>query len=131
MSTLPSHPRDEWVLSIIEELASQDAAAAAARAAGNGSIWDAAVRLELVDSSELLDAIATRLRTPVATSLESTDQARAILPERMARRYQVLPLAVSDTTIDVATSNPWDLDSERSIAFVCGRSVRMWLAEPG
>ena len=131
MSTLPSHPRDEWVLSIIEELASQDAAAAAARAAGNGSIWDAAVRLELVDSSELLDAIATRLRTAVATSLESTDQARAILPERMARRYQVLPLAVSDTTIDVATSNPWDLDSERSIAFVCGRSVRLWLAEPG
>jgi len=131
VSALPSRPRDEWVLSIIEELASQDAAAAAARAAGGGSIWDAAVRLELVDSNELLGAISRRLRTAVAPSLESTEEARTILPERVARRYQVLPLAVGDTTIDVATANPWDLDCERSLAFVCGRSVRMWLAEPG
>ena len=131
MSAIPSRPRDEWILSIIEELASQDVAAAAARAAGDGSIWDAALRLKLVDSSELLDAIATRLRTGVAPSLESTDEARAILPERVARRYQVLPLGVNDTILDVATANPWDLDCERSLAFICSRSVRMWLAEPG
>ncbi|MEO8577377.1 MAG: ATPase, T2SS/T4P/T4SS family [Gemmatimonadales bacterium] len=123
-------PRDEWVLPIIEELSSKETAAAAAIAAGEGSVWDAAVRLKIVDADSLLEAIATRLRTPIALSLESTFEARSLLPERIARRYQVLPLAATDTMIDVATANPWDLDCERSLAFVCGRSVRMWLAAP-
>src|SRR5688572_23963170 len=130
MTARPPARRDEWVLPIVEELSSPEGAAAAVVAAGDGSIWDAAVRLELVDGDTLLDAVSQRLRTPIARSLESTAEARVLLPERMARRYQVLPLATSETTIDVATANPWDLDCERSLAFVCGRSVRMWLAAP-
>jgi general secretion pathway protein E len=123
-------PRDEWILPIVEELSSPEGAAAAVVAAGDGSIWDAAVRLELVDSQALIEAVSDRLRTAIAHSLESTAEARELLPERMARRYHVLPLAASETTIDVATANPWDLDCERSLAFVCGRSLRMWLAAP-
>ena len=123
-------PRDEWVIPIIDELVSGEAAAKASDAAGSGTIWDAAIRLQLVDPDDLIQAISQRLRTPVAPSLESTPEARSLLPERMARRYQVLPLSVTDTTIDIATANPWDLDCERSVAFVCGRSVRMWLAAP-
>jgi type II secretory ATPase GspE/PulE/Tfp pilus assembly ATPase PilB-like protein/8-oxo-dGTP pyrophosphatase MutT (NUDIX family) len=63
-------------------------------------------------------------------SLDSSAEAREILPERMARRHRVLPLAVSEGTLDVATSNPWDLDCERALAFFSGRSIRMWLASP-
>ncbi|HEX2721922.1 MAG TPA: ATPase, T2SS/T4P/T4SS family [Gemmatimonadaceae bacterium] len=125
--------RDEWVLPVLEQLVSADAAAAAAAEAGtaaNGSIWDAALRLRLVNSDELLAAISARLRTPIAPSLHTTDEARELLPEKVARRYHVVPLRATATTIDIATANPWDLDCERSLAFVCGRSVRQWLASP-
>ena len=121
--------RDEWVLPIIEELASAEAASQAEQAA-NGSAWDAALRLRLVPESDLIDAISARLSTPIAMSLEVAPEAKALVPERIARRYQVLPLAAAGHMLDVATANPWDLDAERSVAFVSGHSVRMWLAAP-
>ncbi len=123
-------PRDEWIVPILEEVASVEAADLAVAAASDGSIWEAAVRLDLVESAILIDAISRRLRTPVAPSLGSSLEAREVLPERMARRYGVLPLHVSESTLDVATSNPWDLDCERALAFFCARSIRMWLASP-
>ena len=121
--------RDEWVLPIIEELASAEAAARAEQAA-NGSAWDAALRLKLVPESELLTAISVKLSTPIALSLDVTPEAKALVPERIARRYQILPLLTGGHTLDIATANPWDLDAERSVAFVSGRSVRPWLATP-
>jgi type II secretory ATPase GspE/PulE/Tfp pilus assembly ATPase PilB-like protein/8-oxo-dGTP pyrophosphatase MutT (NUDIX family) len=93
-------------------------------------VWDAAVRLRLVPEKDLLSAISKKLSTPIAPDLEVSDDAKALVPERIARKYQVLPFSVSAHTLDVATANPWDLDAERSIAFVSGRSVRMWLASP-
>ena len=121
--------RDAWVLPIITELVSPDAAAKAERAR-NGSAWEEALRLRLVSDAELLAAIARKLSTPVAPSLVVSDDAKVLLPERIARKYRILPLKVSGHTLDVATANPWDLDAERSVAFVSGRSVRMWLASP-
>lgn len=120
---------DEWILPIIEELVSAEAASRA-ETASNGSVWDAAVRLRLVPEQDLLAAISKKLSTPIAPDLEVSDDAKALVPERMARKYQVLPFSSSAHTLDVATANPWDLDAERSIAFVSGRSVRMWLASP-
>jgi type II secretory ATPase GspE/PulE/Tfp pilus assembly ATPase PilB-like protein/8-oxo-dGTP pyrophosphatase MutT (NUDIX family) len=122
-------PRDEWVIPIIAELTSADTAEKA-REAASDSIWEAATKLKLVDSDSLIDAISRKLSTPIAVSLESQSDAIALIPERIARRYQILPLSVFAHTLDVATANPWDLDAERSVAFVSGRSVRMWLASP-
>jgi len=121
--------RDSWVLPIIAELVSHDAAARVARAPG-GSAWEEALRLRVADEADLLAAISRKLSTPVVTSLKVTDEAKLLVPERIARRYRVLPLSVSAHTLDVATANPWDLDAERSVAFVSGRSVRVWLASP-
>ncbi len=121
--------RDAWVLPIIAELAPGDAAARAAQAP-DGSAWAEAIRLRLVNTADLLTAISRKLSTPAALSLAVSDEAKLLLPERIARKYGVLPLSVSGHTLDVATANPWDLDAERSVAFVSGRSVRMWLASP-
>jgi type II secretory ATPase GspE/PulE/Tfp pilus assembly ATPase PilB-like protein/8-oxo-dGTP pyrophosphatase MutT (NUDIX family) len=120
---------DEWILPIIEALVSADAASRAEMAA-NGSVWDAAIRLRLIPEQDLLNAVSKKLSTPIALDLQVSDAARDLVPERIARKYQVLPLAASAHTLDVATANPWDLDAERSIAFVSGRSVRVWLAPP-
>ena len=108
---------DEWILPIIEALVSADAASRAELAA-NGSVWDAAIRLRLVPEQDLLNAVSKKLSTPIAPDLQVSDAARDLVPERIARKYQVLPLAASAHTLDVATANPWDLDAERSIAFV-------------
>jgi len=121
---------DDWIIPIIEELGSVAGAAEARKRAEGGSIWAAAVRFGLVPGEALLAAVSTRLRTPVAASLESTPEARALIPETLAIRYGILPLSVTAGSIDVATSNPWDLDCERALGFACGRSVRMWLASP-
>ena len=130
MTSASKRARDEWILPIIEELASTEAAVIAAAEARDGSIWEAVARLELIADATLLAAVSEKLRTPVAQALDVTVDAMAIVPEALARRHRILPLSVAPATIDVATSNPWDLDCEREVAFVCGRSVRMWLAPP-
>ena len=127
---MPTRRSDEWIVPVIEQLASKEAADEAQRAAVEGSIWGAALKLGIVQDDALLAAVSMKLRTPLTASLDSTSEAVALLPEALARKYEVLPLSVTPGTIDVATANPWDLDCERAIAFACGRSVRMWLASP-
>ena len=48
----------------------------------------------------------------------------ALLAERWARRYGVLPIALERGTLIVATSDPNDLDAERIIGFATGHRVR-------
>lgn len=66
----------------------------------------------------------------VAATLASSPQAIARVPESLARRYSILPLRVSATTIEIATANPYDMDGEQAVAFVSGRRVMMSLAHP-
>lgn len=124
-----AHLRDEWVLPIIAELTSADVAERA-KLSATESIWSAAIDLKLVNRDVLIAAISRKLSTPIPPSLEVHADGISLVPERIARRYHVLPLAASAHTLDVASSNPWDLDAERSISFVSGRSLRMWLASP-
>jgi type II secretory ATPase GspE/PulE/Tfp pilus assembly ATPase PilB-like protein/8-oxo-dGTP pyrophosphatase MutT (NUDIX family) len=51
-----------------------------------------------------------------------------LVPERWARRYGVLPLTATETWLEVATSDPYDLDCERALAFATGRAVRFSMA---
>jgi type II secretory ATPase GspE/PulE/Tfp pilus assembly ATPase PilB-like protein/8-oxo-dGTP pyrophosphatase MutT (NUDIX family) len=55
-------------------------------------------------------------------------RAVALLAERWARRHRVLPVAVDQGTIIVATSDPLNFDAERAIAFATGLRVRWELA---
>jgi type II secretory ATPase GspE/PulE/Tfp pilus assembly ATPase PilB-like protein/8-oxo-dGTP pyrophosphatase MutT (NUDIX family) len=128
---MPSTRRpDEWIIPLIEGLVSRSAAEKAEQGAGDGSVWAAALRLGLVSDDAMLSAVSSKLRTAIAASLDTSAEAAALVPEALAVRYSILPLSVSAGTIDVATSNPWDLDCERAIGFASGRAVRMWLASP-
>src|SRR5690606_1488537 len=55
---------------------------------------------------------------------------RDALPEGLARRYTVVPIRATDTFLEVATSNPFDVGAEQSLAFATGREVRLQLASP-
>ena len=85
----------------------------------------------LTTDDDILAALAARFRMPIA-NLDVVDaEAKAALPESLAKKYRILPLKVSNSTIDIATADPHDLDCERAVGFATGRAVRMHLASPG
>ncbi|MDH4045072.1 MAG: type II/IV secretion system protein, partial [Gemmatimonadota bacterium] len=43
----------------------------------------------------------------------------------------ILPIRVTDSYLEIATANPFDLDCEKALAFATGREVRTLLASPG
>ncbi|MGQ0647755.1 MAG: ATPase, T2SS/T4P/T4SS family [Gemmatimonadaceae bacterium] len=120
--------RDEWLVptltGLIEPGELEDL-----RQGGEG-LWEEAIRRNLTTDADLLSALSTRFRMPVADLTTVTTEARDALAETLARRYHVVPLALSASTLDIATSNPNDLDCERTIGFATGRAVRMRLAAP-
>src|SRR6476620_10254971 len=71
-------------------------------------------------STELLRADFTRV----------DPKAVALLTERWARRYGVLPIGFERGTLLVATNDPNDLDAERIIGFATGHRVQ-WLHATG
>jgi len=76
------------------------------------------------------------MTSPCLTEPTRADFARvdpsavALLADRWARRYGVLPLSVERGTLLVATSDPNDLDAERTVVFATGYRVRWVHASP-
>lgn len=124
-----SHPADQWLLPLLEQLLPPEKLKLLTVEAG-GSYWAAAVRLGIVGDAELLAAVSARYRMKVADPRATQRAARELVPEAIARRYRVLPLTVSDSVLEVATADPTDMECERSIAFATGRKVRLLLVSP-
>ena len=122
-------PTDRWLVPVLKELLS-DSSLKAVESAGGPSYWRAAVDKALLTDDEVLAALSTRTRFKIATDLLVSSQARDSVSERLARRFGILPLAISESTLDIATSNPYDLDCEKTLAFATARTVRMCLASP-
>ena len=93
-------------------------------------LWTSASKDGLVSDEDLLEAVSAQTATPIAHSLVVSAEARDSVPERFARRFGILPLAISSSTLDIATSNPFDLDCDKTLAFATRRKVRMLLATP-
>src|SRR5512140_427284 len=94
------------------------------------SYWEAAVRRNFITDDQILQALSGRFRMKVANVQQVSQQAKELVPEHLARKYRILPLAISDSVLDIATADPHDLDCERTLAFALGRTVRMQLASP-
>ena len=121
--------RDEWLLPTLEGLLPPEAVEQL-QSAVQESYWETAVRRSLIRDDEILTALSTRFKMKIANVAIVTQQARELVPEQLARKYRILPLAISDSVLDIATADPHDLDCERTLAFATGRTVRMSLASP-
>jgi type II secretory ATPase GspE/PulE/Tfp pilus assembly ATPase PilB-like protein/CheY-like chemotaxis protein len=121
--------RDEWLLPTLEALLAAEAFAQL-RSAAQESYWESAVRRGMVSDDEILTALSTRFRMKIANLAVVSQQARELVPEQLARKYRIVPLAISDSVLDIATTDPYDFDCERTLAFATGRTVRMSLAAP-
>lgn len=73
--------------------------------------------------------MATIIAPPVADLSRISAHAVALVPERWARRYRVVPLSATEHELFVATADPSDLDCERTLSFATGRQVRFALAD--
>jgi len=84
---------------------------------------DAVVTLGFVpeeDSYTLLARAAGLALVDLETAAFSALAVR-LVPERIARRHLAVPLQVDNRTLTYATSQPFDVEAERDIAFASGR----------
>jgi type II secretory ATPase GspE/PulE/Tfp pilus assembly ATPase PilB-like protein/CheY-like chemotaxis protein len=123
---------DEWLVPALGPLLSE-AAVANLRSQTNdptASLWQAILDRRLLTEDQILGAVSERFRMPVA-DLNLVDRRVADqVPEQLARRYKVIPIRVTDSWLDVATANPFDMDAEKMLAFATGREVRLSLCSP-
>ena len=94
------------------------------------SYWKTAVDEALLTDDDILRAVSVRARVGIASDLLVSSEARDKVSERLARRFAILPLSVSESTLEIATSNPYDLDCEKTLEFATRRRVRLSLATP-
>ncbi len=122
---------DDWLSGIIAPLL-PDGALDRLRADGEmkGSLWERVIDMRLLPEAEVLTALSARCRLPIADLAAASLAAIDAVPEALARRHQLIPLQVNDARLEVATSNPFDIGAEQSLAFATGREVRLSLASP-
>jgi type II secretory ATPase GspE/PulE/Tfp pilus assembly ATPase PilB-like protein/CheY-like chemotaxis protein len=91
---------------------------------------EALVALGLVTETTCyaLLAEATGLKL-VDLTAASSELALRLVPERLARRYTVVPLSVDNRTLTYATSSPFDPEVERDLAFASGRRMQPAVAQ--
>ncbi len=123
---------DEWLVPTIEPLLPEGAIAGVRADTGSGSasIWESVVQRKLLSDEQVLSTIAARFRIPVVPSVQPDAAVKDVVSEAVMRRFNVLPFRVTDSYIEVATSNPFDIDAEKVLAFASGREVRLFLASP-
>jgi type II secretory ATPase GspE/PulE/Tfp pilus assembly ATPase PilB-like protein/CheY-like chemotaxis protein len=122
---------DEWLVPSIESLLSSEAVKDLRGEAGpDVSLWEMLVTRKLATDEQVLGAIATRFRFQVADLAKPDPKLISAVPEQLARRFNVVPVQQTDSYLEVATANPFDIDAEKMLAFATGREVRMLLGSP-
>jgi len=100
------------------------------KAQPNQTLWETLVAQKVVSDEQILTALSTRFRLKLADVKEVDLTIKEKVPEQLARRYHVLPLRVTDSFLEIATANPFDLDAEKALAFATAREIRMQLLAP-
>jgi type II secretory ATPase GspE/PulE/Tfp pilus assembly ATPase PilB-like protein/CheY-like chemotaxis protein len=122
---------DEWLVGPLEGLIAADAVAAArAKTPPPRTLWEALVGAGAVTDDQILQVISARFRLKVADLAQMDPQIAQGVPEQLARRYRVLPLRMTDSFLEVATANPFDIDAEKTLAFATAREIRLLLLPP-
>jgi type II secretory ATPase GspE/PulE/Tfp pilus assembly ATPase PilB-like protein/CheY-like chemotaxis protein len=123
---------DEWLVHTIEPLLPDQTIAALRQEASPSpvSLWEILVQRKLLGDDQILGALATRFRIPAADLSRADSKLSQAVPEQVARRFNVVPVRQTDSFLEVATANPFDIDAEKMLAFATGREVRMLLGSP-
>src|SRR6266702_4662593 len=122
---------DEWLLHSLEGvLTAERLAELRAKAGRRQTLWETLVEEKIATNEQILAALSTRFRLKVADVARLNPEIKTQVPEQLARRFRVLPLIITDSYLEVATANPFDLDAEKALAFATAREMRTVLLDP-
>jgi len=126
-----THFPDEWLARSLEGVVTPELLVELReKAPPPATLWETLVAQKIASDDQILAALSTRFRLKVADLTQLDPAAKERVPEQVARRYQILPLRATDSYLEVATANPFDLDAEKALAFATAREIRMFLLAP-
>jgi type II secretory ATPase GspE/PulE/Tfp pilus assembly ATPase PilB-like protein/CheY-like chemotaxis protein len=122
---------DEWLANSLEgQLTPELLVQLRGKAESGRTLWEMVVSEKIASDAEIIDKLSHRFRLKVADTSKIDPAAKEGVPEQLARRYRVLPLRLTDSFLELATSNPFDLDAEKALAFATAREIRLLLGAP-
>jgi type IV pilus assembly protein PilB len=92
--------------------------------------WEMSARSLGTTPSELASRLAPTIRLRAADLTHVESNSARLIPEKLARKYGVVPMRESDREITVATSDPENFECEQAVGFASGRRVVFELAPP-
>jgi type IV pilus assembly protein PilB len=86
----------------------------------------------ILDLDTILQAIGTHLGAPVVTVRERdlTPELLRVVPAKMARMYQCLPVGLVDSTLQVALADPLNVARIDELGFVVKKDIQLVVADP-
>src|SRR6202165_59555 len=122
---------DEWLAQSLEGLIPPELLVELrAKAEPGRTLWEMVVAAKVATDAEIIEKLSTRFRHMSADVAKIDVIALYGVPEQLARRYRVLPLRLTDSFLELATANPFDLDAEKALAFATAREIRLLLLAP-
>ncbi len=123
--------RDEWLTGTLAKLIGEEELEQLKQGDNvASSLWETVVAHKAATDSEILSTLATKFRVKIADIKQMESAAKGLVTEDQARKYHILPVRATDSYLEIATANPFDLDCEKTLAFATGREVRLLLASP-
>jgi type IV pilus assembly protein PilB len=126
MPLLPVRVRDAFGEALIAQhlLTPTALQSAIQRSAEDGSpLHEAVVTLGFVDERISYSLLASTAKLPFHTQdIEPNPLAVKLVPAKLARRHELVPLSIDDKTITYLTATPYDVDADRDLSFATGRA---------
>jgi type II secretory ATPase GspE/PulE/Tfp pilus assembly ATPase PilB-like protein/ActR/RegA family two-component response regulator len=133
LPALPVRVRDRFSEALIREHVMTPTALQTAldQCAKDGHpLYEAVVALGYAEErvAYALLAQAAGLEFDGRADIEASPLAIRLVPARVARLHELVPVAVDDKTIRFLTATPYDVDAERDVSFATGRATVVRLA---
>jgi len=121
---------DEWLAQSVEGLTPEVLQGLRDKADSGRTLWEYVVAEKIATDAQILEKLSHRFRLKIADVTKMDRTGRNGVPEQLARRHHVLPLRLTDSFLEIGTSNPLDIDAEKALAFNTAREVRLFLLAP-
>ncbi|MHB1328161.1 MAG: ATPase, T2SS/T4P/T4SS family [Gemmatimonadales bacterium] len=123
---------DEWLVPALTALVPEATLDDLRRQASGPtpSVWQMIIDRRILTDDQVLRAVSERFRMPMADLSQVDRRVIEQVPEQVARKYAVIPIRATNSWVEIATANPFDIDAEKMLAFATGREVRLMLAPP-
>ncbi|MFN2509262.1 MAG: type II/IV secretion system protein, partial [Chthoniobacterales bacterium] len=128
-------PNDEYVLRVLEDVGlvtNSQIASARSRLNGAPTVVDVLVRDGVVSETDVSRALAAQAH------MDWIDPSTRVIPPEVinqiraedARRFKVIPVALGESGLTVAVSDPLDIDTIDSLSFLLQREIELVCTSP-